>query len=242
MFFYVICAVIIATVISLCLLLNKKRGLPTWKVLVAIAVMIVTGYLGITILHYIEEGDAGMSFFGSIFFSVPSLWVLCKALKMPFDFLMDLSGPVCAVFLVLSKLNCLYQGCCDGYLIGYASNGDFIYFPSQIIECVNGILIFVILMLMWRSAKNYGCIAPAFLLLFGTTRFVLNFFRANLETFRLFEGTGLFIPKGHLWAAICIIWGIIWMYRARARVYGRKLSAKEFMKSIFGLLPLKECA
>lgn len=237
------CVIISLAVFGICLVQNRIYRVPKWKLLICVAGMIASGAFGVYFLSYVERGYwGGMSFFGCIFLSTPVMLIISKVLKLATDKVMDICGPVCATFLVLSKVNCKLQGCCFGYLRGYAEDGTCIRFPSAIVEGINGLVIGVLLLLMQRNPKNRGCIAPAFLLMFGVTRFILNFFRHGLTTFRIFYGTDVFLPSGHLWAAICIIWGIIWMYRARSRVYGRKLSAKEFITSIFGLLPLKECA
>lgn len=240
--YYVVCIIISFAVYGICLYQNRIYMIPKRKLLVCVAAMIFSGAFGVYFLSYIERGVwGGMSFFGCVFFATPVLWLSAKIINLQTEKVMDISAPVCAVFLMLSKINCLMQGCCFGFLIGYAEDGTYIRFPSAAVEGLNGMFICGVLLLMQKNVKNRGCIAPAFLLLFGTTRFVLNFFRGKLIALRLFEKAGLLIPPGHLWAAVCIIWGLIWMYRARSRVYGRKLSAKEFITSVFGLLPLKEC-
>lgn len=240
--FYLVSGTIVLAVVGLALFQNRVYRIPIKKLLVAATVIVVAGAMGVYALAFIEEGILGMSFFGCIFAAPIALLPTSKLLRVSMSDLTDMCGPIAGAFLALSKVNCWYQDCCLGIVIGMAVDGAYVRFPSQIIEGLNGIIICACLLLMQRNPKNRGCLGPGFLIIFGVTRFVLNSFREGLETFRLFEGTGLFIPKGHLWAAICIIWGIIWMYRARSRVYGRKLSAKEFIKSIFGLLPLKECA
>lgn len=242
-YLYIISTIIVGAVVLLCLFQNRIYRVPTWKLLIAALVIVGAGLLGISLLYYIEYGVwGGKSFFGCIFVTPIALWAVSKIIHVQTEVLMDMAGPICAAFLALIKSNCLYYGCCEGVVLRTLENGTMIRFPSQIVEGLNGIVICIVLLLMQRNSKNRGCLAPALLMLFGATRFVLNTFRDNLWSLGIFHRMGLFVPRGHLWAAICIFWGIIWMYRARSRVYGRKLSAKEFIKSIFGLLPLKECA
>ena len=190
-------------------------------------------------MYYIENGRfSGWSYFGSVLFVPLALRLLAKPLKVSAKMLLDMTGPVLALFLAIVKCGCFISGCCFGFPIGYTEHGTVIRFPSAIMESLCGLIICVVLLLMQRNPKNRGCLCPAFLVIYGACRFVLNFFRADLGTFRLLKWTGLTIPPGHLWSVVCIIWGVIWLYRFRSRACGRKLTFKEFAKTCFGLQPL----
>lgn len=236
---YAISAVIVVAVTGFCFFQNRFYNLSAIKVLVMVMTMVIAAIIGMKILHYLEKGHFyGTSFFGSLFAVPLALRIIARPLKVNREILLDFSGPVFALFLAIVKLNCWRAGCCLGYPMYYIEENLFVCFPSAIVESFCGFVIFVILLLMQRKKENYGTICPAFLLIYGVCRFVLNFFRADLGTFRLLKWTGLPIPPGHLWSVVCVIWALTWLYRVRSRAFGRKLTIKEFTKIFFGLRPV----
>lgn len=234
MFYLIVCASVLE-VIGLTLFQNRIYRFSVKQLVVFVAVIVIIGGAGIYALAFLEEGIWGMSFFGSVFATSIAMVPTAKLLKIPLGDVMDVCGPICAGFLALSKVNCWYHDCCLGITIGMAKDGDYIRFPSQIVEGLNGLILCGLLLVMQRNPQNKGRIAPIFLLYFGTTRFALNSFREGLETFWLFEGTGLFIPKGHFWSVVCIIWGLIWMYRIVSKNKGQKASFKEVATAILDM-------
>lgn len=233
--FYLIASLSVLAVVGLLLLQNRIYRFSTRQIVVIVAVIVIAGGLGVYGFAYFEEGVLGMSFFGSIFATSIAMVPAAKLLKVPLSELMDVCGPICAGFLALSKINCWYQDCCLGVIIGMAKDGGYIRFPSQMVEGMNGLILCILLLIMQSDSTKRGRIGPMFLLYFGITRFVLNSFREGLETFWLFEGTGLFIPKGHFWSVVCIIWGLIWMYRIVSKNKGQKASFKEVATAILDM-------
>lgn len=237
---YDICVIIIIAVTGLCFFQNRFYSIPAFKVLIMVFVMAAAGIVGMKLLHFLENGQFhGTSFFGSVFLVPSALYLIAKPMKVPQEILLDFSGPVFGLFLAIVKLNCMRLLCCSGYIMYYISENVYVRFPSAMVESFCGLVICVILLLMQQNPKNRGCLYPAFLAIYGVCRFVLNFFRADLETFRLLRWTGLTIPPGHLWSVICMIWGFRWLYRFRSRACGHKLTFKEFTATKFGLRPPK---
>jgi prolipoprotein diacylglyceryltransferase len=72
-------------------------------------------------------------------------------------------------------------------------------FPSQIAELVNALILLVILMYLSHKKENRGKIYPMYLLTYGVSRFVLNFFRdVWAETW---------MPMGTLWSILAMVIG-----------------------------------
>lgn len=208
---YILAVIIVATVILLGLYQNRFYRITIWKLIISLSAMMLAGLFGISLWYYIEYGIwGGKSFFGSIFVAPIAVFVFSKIFHISTEALMDMAGPSCAAFLALIKINCFFHGCCEGIVLKMAGDGTAIRFPSQIIEGVNGAVICVVLLLLQRKEQCRGRLAPMFLMMYGCTRFILNFFRDHLWSLDPFEKLGLFVPRGHLWAFVCIVWGLVW--------------------------------
>lgn len=207
----ILAAIIVVVDMLLGIYQNRFYMIPLWKLIIAIVLMMLSGLLGISLLYYVEYGVwGGKSFFGCILLTPIVILFVSKILKVPTNDLMDIAGPICAAFLAVIKINCLDAGCCEGIVLKVAADGAVIRFPSQIIEGVNGAIICAVLLFLQRKEKYRRRLAPMFLMLYGCTRFVLNFFRDHLWSLDPFEKLGLFVPRGHFWAFICIVWGAVW--------------------------------
>jgi len=216
--FYAICAIIVVTVVILCFYQNRIYMIPTWKVFAVSVTMIVAGTVGTFLLAYFELGYwGGKSFFGCIFLGVPALYVLSCLIRVPPYVLMDMAGPVCAVFLGLIKINCWYQHCCFGMVLYYREDGTRVRFPSQIVETISGFILCIVLLYLQKNPKHRGLIAQYFLVSYGSVRFILNFFRDNLETIWFLKDFKVFVPQGHLWGLVCVVWGLLWLEKMRKK-------------------------
>lgn len=113
---------------------------------------------------------------------------------------------ICAVpiyaMLAVMKVRCLLDGCCDGIIVELGDGVSFI-FPSQIAEMIV-ILLIMIKLISWEvKGLNKDILYPLFLIMYGVTRFVLNFFRADLSPFVWI------LPPGHFWSIVAVISGLI---------------------------------
>ena len=77
-------------------------------------------------------------------------------------------------------------------------------FPSQLVELINAVVLMLVLMVMALSQKWRGKIYPWYLIIYGCTRFVLNWFRF---TSPLLMG----LPAGNLWSLVAIFIGVLWL-------------------------------
>lgn len=211
-----IVSIIMIIVLMSCYYQNRIYRIPGWKLFIAACLMVAVGFWAIRFMFYIERNAwGGMSFFGCVFAVPPVLYLYAKISGIKPADIMDIAGPVCAITLTFLKLHCLYEGCCGGIVLFHNMNGESIRFPSQIIEAICGLVICLVLLQLQRKQIYRGCIAPMFLIMYGTTRFVLDFFRMDLTIIRFLEGTGIYLKEGHFWALICIIWGLLWLNKRR---------------------------
>lgn len=203
------------------LLAGQKNRLPWWKLLISSVVLAAAGVLGARLLYLLENGVwGGISFYGAVF--LPPLIMLPAALllKLPPAQLMDLCAPAECVMLALLKVQCLVEGCCGGRVIGFSSRtGEPIVFPSQIAECVNALVLMVILILLIRGGKKKGLAYPAYMILYGVTRFFLNLLR---ETTPFILG----LAAGNFWSLVSIVIGLIAWFAVRKKQSSMETSSE----------------
>ncbi len=168
-------------------LYGRKMGIKYWKSIIIVLIVYPIAVLWMFILYWI---DSGFKHFGGnnivrVFVYIPLIaYPVAKLLKITWKDICSVLafGPV-AVHAV-SHFGCVFAGCCMGYpsvwgLYNVTTND--IRFPNQPIEAILAWII--IFYLLDRGKKrNYaadGREYPIMLILFGSTRFICEFFRDN---------------------------------------------------------------
>lgn len=177
-----------------------------WKSVPIAVTLTVSGTIGTYLWFFIENHwIGGTSFYGAVFV-VPIIFLLAtKVFCIPYGELIDLCAPAECVMLAIMKVQCLVSGCCSGRELYVNAEGIPVYFPSQMAELVNALIICAVLMIMAYRKMSQGSVYPLYMLIYGITRFVLNTFRAHQADF-LFG-----MPPGHVWSLLSIVIGIIWL-------------------------------
>ena len=192
----------------LLLILRRKMypHIPCWKMIVLGFLLTVAGVAGTMIMYFIENGRfGGTSFFGAILF-VPLLIMPAILLKIPYKTILDLCAPSEALMLAIMKLDCLKNDCCVGK---YLPQLEF-QFPSQIVEMIASLAVMYVL--LWMECRNRRTHLYAwYLLLYGATRFVLNWFRYGTKPWIWI------LPNSIVWAILSMVIGIIWLAVASKR-------------------------
>lgn len=201
-------ALLIGTVLMLIpvIILAVWYKVKIWKSVIATCLLTVAGTVGTYIWYYFENGSlGGISFYGAVF-AVPVVFVLLTfLLRIPYSTLMDLCAPAECIMLAFMKVQCLTSGCCGGRVLFTDSHGVQIVFPSQIAELINGLIIMVVLMVLGRKKPNRGDLYPVYMIIYGVTRFVLNFLRAQQSDF--FLG----MSPGNVWSILSVMAGMAWL-------------------------------
>lgn len=187
--------------------------LKLWKSVLLAFVLTVTGTVGTYLWFFIENHwIGGTSFYGAIFL-VPAVFPLVALLfRERYRVIMDLCAPAECIMLAIMKVQCLLAGCCGGRLLFTTAAGVAVYFPSQIAELLNALIIFAVLMVLAHKKPKRGDLFPLYMVIYGMTRFVLNLFRANQSNF--FLG----MSPGNVWSLLSIAVGAVWLvlYRRNA--------------------------
>lgn len=190
------------------LLCRREYPQPIGRGILSSVFLMVIGVAGVKLMYFIENGDfSGLSFFGAVFF-IPllALPVVLLPRTKYLDYL-DVAAPSVAVMLAVMKVNCMVAGCCRGKILTETAAGEPVRFPSQLFEMIAALAIAALLLYMVKRKMLRHKLYPVFMLLYGTTRFVLNLFR---ETDDFWLGLGI----GNLWAVAAALLGLLWLLAA----------------------------
>lgn len=178
-----------------------------WKGIVIAFVLAVTGLLGSRFWYFVENGYfRGRSFYGVIFLAPIVFFFVAKFIKIDYGKTLDFVAPAGCLTLTLVKIQCLRDGCCDGVVLFIDENRNYVKFPSQIVEMAVFFVLFIILFIMSKKEKNRGKIFQYFLIFYGISRFVLDFFRDHVSHFAF----GL--SAGSFWSLCALVLGILWLW------------------------------
>ncbi|MBQ7719666.1 MAG: prolipoprotein diacylglyceryl transferase, partial [Clostridia bacterium] len=114
--------------------------------------------------------------------------------------MLQLGAPSACVTLFILKIQCRVTGCCIGRILTHQENGRPIRFPSQIVEMSVALILLFVMLRMLKSEKYKNDVYAWFLLLYGSTRFILNLLR-DTQPFVLGLSAGCF------WSIISILIG-----------------------------------
>lgn len=185
----------------------RKYGIAKWKIIPLAFILTIIGTLGTYAWFFIENLHfGGRSFYGAVFIVPIVFLILPFVIKIPYGQLMDLCAPAECIMLSIMKVQCLVSGCCAGRILYNDELGEIVRFPSQAVELIAAYVIAIALLMMSHKPQHKGKIFPWYLILYGASRFVLNFLR---EEWQHYDG-GL-PPYGTIWSVLAVIIGIVWI-------------------------------
>ena len=139
---------------------------------------------------------------------------------------MDLLSPGIPLCLFVAKLACFFHGCCSGYEMPgswyFNQHTERYEFPVQLLESLIALGLFVFLRWYQKRNKITGSVFPVYLTLYAVSRFLTEFFRADLP-----HVLGTLTAYQILSAVYVLLGGVllgaVWMYH-RASSRGKKVS------------------
>lgn len=170
---------------------GNKLNLGVWKSIAIVAIVYPLGDLWKRVLFWIESGF--QSFGGEnnvrLFIYVPLIaYFVAVLMRIDRKKMCDFLAPCMILTQGVGHWGCIFGGCCQGYPMSwglYNIDTGLTHFPIQPIEAIGALLI--VAYLLYRTKKlNYkpdGLQYPIMLILFGSTRFVFEFFRDNEKIF-----------------------------------------------------------
>lgn len=201
---------IIAGVVAFLLMVSRKKRYPeiaVWKMAVMMLWINTSGVFAVKLLSFIETGSFnGDAAFGAVLFMPVFMIPMGLLLKIPYKRVMDIYAPAQILEFSVVKIDCYMLGCCMGkYLpeLGFQ-------FPSQIADIVAGIgVVAVLLWIERRNPKEH--LYPWLMVIYGGTRFVLDWFRYVPKPWKWF------LPTTIIWSMVAVLIGVAWLLVLKKR-------------------------
>ena len=139
----------------------------------------------------IESLTGGFVVYGGIILGIFAGWLFTKVKKLPFLKYFDLVMPEIALAQAVGRVGCFLAGCCYGvethnvlHVVFHdspiAPNGVSLV-PTQIYSSLFDLLHFFVLISFAKKKKADGQVAGLYLMLYSAGRFVIEFWRGDLE-------------------------------------------------------------
>lgn len=181
----------------------RKLHLACEHILYLVLWCVLGGFASAKILFWITEwkemirnplemlSSDGFVVYGGIIGGILAGWIYCKVKKLNFLTYFDLMMPSIALAQGFGRIGCFLAGCCYGKetygrLSVIFTNSDYApnnipLIPTQIYSSILDFLHFFLLLYIARHKKAEGEVAACYLIFYSVGRFVLEFFRGDLE-------------------------------------------------------------
>ena len=202
----ILAGVIISIGISLAKRAKTKRTV-VGAVLLPLVIFAVC-FVGAKLLYIAENYEAfrrnglkfdGLSLFGAIFITPLFAFLVSFFRKDKTARLLDEIIYFELIMLVAIRTGCFLQGCCEGITL-WKGELNPIVLPAQLIEAFLDLLILEYCIKLRDSRGKEGRMFPWFMMLYGVSRFLLEFIRNNPKALLCFTYSQIF-------AVICFLFG-----------------------------------
>ncbi len=166
-------------------------------------------------------GLGGLIFLGGFLGALLSGSIYVYVKKVSFWKIVDSVAPSLALGLFLGRIGCFLNGCCFGkecdlpWGATFPANspagyqmGQVEIHPTQLYASAYGLLIFIILMMLDRKEWFQGFLFGTFLILYGISRFIVDFFRFYETEMFLIDGIGF----NQIVSLLLIIAGVLLLF------------------------------
>lgn len=205
---------------SMLLIICTYYDLNRWKTFVVVAIVYIMAYAWMLLISWAASGfkKFGNGNFVHILIWIPVFVFLCSLLfRIKWEILCEVIAPCLVLLQAIAHIGCAFNGCCYGYETSgplgiYNAHYDTYLFPIQILESLValGITVYIIVKMLRVRFKTKGDLYPIMLILYGFTRFFLEFGRDNKKIL-------LGISNLAINAIIAGIVGIVWLLTVRSR-------------------------
>lgn len=134
--------------------------------------------------------DGGLTLYGGIGLATFTVWYMTRRRGIPFLVIADIFSPGVILGIGITRIGCFLAGCCYGSPTDCSCGvtfpadasaslqyGQVPVLPSQLFSSAGGFLIFGLLLLLERVWDYRGATFARFLLLYGLSRFLVDFTR-----------------------------------------------------------------
>ena len=174
-----------------------------------------------TFKFFIRIRQGGLSFLGALMFSIPVGLIYLKRKKLNIWRIADIFGPSLAIGIAFARIGCFLNGCCFGKICSEDAfyglefpagsipynhyHGIVTVYPTQLLNSLNALIIFIVLSIWMKYRKFDGQIFWLFVMIYCGARFMTDFLRGDSS--ESFFG-GLLFGRFTLAQSFCFI-GII---------------------------------
>ena len=204
-----------------------KYGVKRLNGLALAACTYLTAYALMLVLFWIITGSFGGQNVIRIFLFLPLiLWLYANTFDVDFKKSLDFAAPVLCIAQAFGKIGCMISGCCESrWQVSWGVYNPYTetrLFPVQIAEGITAlaIAIAVILIAARKDFRAGGKTMAWMWVLFGPTRVIWEFFRANEKLF-------LGLSELALWSIALSVAGAIWLILDK-----KQLNKKQGEKSV----------
>lgn len=178
--------------------------------------------------------DGGLTLYGGIGLATLTVWFMTRRRNIPFLVMADIFSPGVILGIGITRIGCFLAGCCFGSPTDCACGitfpadapaslqyGHVAVLPSQLFASAGGFIIFALLLLLERFSNYRGATFGRFLLLYGISRFAVDFSRyyEPEQIMMLGWNNNQWISVGMMLGGLAIM--VIFARRARNRESGR---------------------
>lgn len=207
---------------------GKNFGFSRGKSFLLGFIAVAVDYVVILLTTWVESGfrNFGAQNAVRVFVFNPLLiFLVAKAMKIDFKKYLDYNAFPAMIWYGLGHIACITEGCCHSfaynegtflYKVAYALTGTNML-PQQIFETIGALLIAAIILAISikYKFKTNGYMYFLMLVLYGSQRFIFEFFRDNNKVIvfrRLYTANGnLGISNLALWALAMFVEGVIFI-------------------------------
>lgn len=179
----------------------------------AVLIAVITYPFLFFMMYFITWAEYGFKGWGAnnivrIYMWAPLLMLpFAKLFKVPYGKLCDYFAPSFSLSHAIGHLACPFVGCCQGFPCSwgiYNPEYHIRLFPIQPLESLGALILWWYLIVYARK-KGYECrgkVLALFLILYGLSRFVFEFFRDNTKLFWS-------ISELAIWAFLAFVVGLV---------------------------------
>lgn len=166
-----------------------------------------------------EIGIGGLTMLGGVVMVLFALVLFCKVKKLSILKVSDVMTPALALGIGITRIGCFLAGCCFGrscdlpWGLVFPSNSPAGYtfpeqhlHPTQLYAAAYGFIIFTVIIIMDRKRRMDGFLLSLFFILYGLSRFFIDFVRYYSET-ELYHIFGLEITINQIISLLMCLFG-----------------------------------
>ncbi len=183
--------------------ISRKIGLSEDHFINLAIFVLLFGFIGGKLMYVIVNfkqfltapmavlGSEGFVVYGGVITGVLTIYVYCRIKKIDFLTYIDLMTTSVAINQMFGRLGCFLAGCCYGretdspigviFPEGCIAPAGVRILPTQLFMAAGDLLMFILLVILTFRKLKPGIRAAVYLFLYSVGRFIVEFFRGDLE-------------------------------------------------------------